>query len=214
MSGQKILPLFYHARQQVCSGVLQALYDAGIRMVEFTNRGPAALERFTEMVQQRNRYMPDLLLAVGTIRTEADVNNYRAAGADVLISPFWDDAVAAAAKELETPWIPGCMTPSEINRAAVAGIRLVKLFPGNVLGTGFVEAIRPLFPEMQYVVTGGVDATAESIGQWLQAGVLAAGLGSKLITAAVLEQQQFPALQNRVATLLTQVTHTGTAPKN
>jgi 2-dehydro-3-deoxyphosphogluconate aldolase/(4S)-4-hydroxy-2-oxoglutarate aldolase len=97
------------------------------------------------------------------------------------------------------------MTPTEIHHAVHAGIQLIKLFPGNVLGTGFVEAIRPLFPNVHFVVTGGVDATADSVKQWLNAGVVAAGLGSKLITGEVLEQKKFSALQEKLTSLLSEL---------
>jgi 2-dehydro-3-deoxyphosphogluconate aldolase/(4S)-4-hydroxy-2-oxoglutarate aldolase len=97
------------------------------------------------------------------------------------------------------------MTPTEIHHAVQEGIQLIKLFPGNVLGPGFVEAIRPLFPGIHFVVTGGVDATAVSVDRWLKSGVVAAGLGSKLITGEVLEQKQFRVLQEKLSSLLSEL---------
>ena len=199
---QKVLPLFYHADEDVCKGVVEALYHGGIRMVEFTNRGSEALRRFTELSSLRSSLFPEMKLAVGTISTGQDAKAFIAAGAEVLISPFWDDDVFAVAKEAGVLWIPGCTTPSEIHHAIRNKNHLIKLFPGNVLGTGFVESIRPLFPDIHFVVTGGVDATATSVERWLKAGVVAAGLGSKLITDEVLKQKQFTALQEKVASLL------------
>jgi 2-dehydro-3-deoxyphosphogluconate aldolase/(4S)-4-hydroxy-2-oxoglutarate aldolase len=144
-------------------------------------------------------------LAVGTITSGKDAEDFIEAGADVLISPFWDDEVAVVAKNAGVLWIPGCMTPTEIHHAVQEGIQLIKLFPGNVLGPGFVEAIRPLFPGIHFVVTGGVDATAVSVDRWLKSGVVAAGLGSKLITGEVLEQKQFRALQEKLSSLLSEL---------
>ena len=202
---QRILPLFYHADADVCKGVVEALYHGGIRLVEFTNRGSEALKRFTELSALRNSSFPEMKLAVGTISTGEDAKAFIAAGAEVLISPFWDDDVFAVANEAGVLWIPGCTTPSEIHHAIRKKIKLIKLFPGNVLGAGFVESIRPLFPDIHFVVTGGVDATAESIERWLKAGVVAAGLGSKLITGEVLKEKQFTALQENVASLLSEL---------
>jgi 2-dehydro-3-deoxyphosphogluconate aldolase/(4S)-4-hydroxy-2-oxoglutarate aldolase len=202
---QKILPLFYHADADVCKGVVEGLYHGGIRMVEFTNRGSEALKRFAELSALRNTSFPEMKLAVGTISTGEDAKAFIAAGAEVLISPFWDDDVFAVANEAGVLWIPGCMTPSEIHHAIRKKIQLIKLFPGNVLGAGYVEAIRPLFPTIHFVVTGGVDATAASVERWLKAGVVAAGLGSKLITGEVLQQKQFGALQEKTASLLSEL---------
>ncbi|MFZ9589227.1 MAG: bifunctional 4-hydroxy-2-oxoglutarate aldolase/2-dehydro-3-deoxy-phosphogluconate aldolase [Chitinophagaceae bacterium] len=202
---QKVLPLFYHTNAEVCKGVVEALYHGGIRLIEFTNRGSDALSRFTELSSLCKQSYPEMRLAVGTIASGKDAEDFIEAGADVLISPFWDDEVAVVAKNAGVLWIPGCMTPTEIHHAVQEGIQLIKLFPGNVLGTGFVEAIRPLFPGIHFVVTGGVDATAVSVDRWLKSGVVAAGLGSKLITGEVLEQKQFRALQEKLSSLLSEL---------
>ena len=202
---QRILPLFYHDDASVCVGVVKALFDGGVRMVEFTNRGDQALARFTELQALCQQTMPGMQLAVGTISTKADAENFIKAGAKVLISPFWDDDVFAVAKSAGVLWIPGCMTPTEIHRAVDAGLNIIKLFPGNVIGTGFVEAVRPIFPGIHFVVTGGVDATAASVNTWLKSGVVAAGLGSKLITSDIMNNHQFDELQQKVATLLSEL---------
>jgi 2-dehydro-3-deoxyphosphogluconate aldolase/(4S)-4-hydroxy-2-oxoglutarate aldolase len=199
---QKVVPLFYHADAEVCKGVVEALYHGGIRLIEFTNRGSEALSRFTELSSLCKQSYPEMRLAVGTIASGKDAEDFIEAGADVLISPFWDNEVAVVAKNAGVLWIPGCMTPTEIHHAVQEGIQLIKLFPGNLLGTGFVEAIRPLFPNAHFVVTGGVDATADSVKQWLNAGIVAAGLGSKLITGEVMQQKQFSVLQEKVSSLL------------
>lgn len=199
---QRILPLFYHADATVCAGVVKALYDGGIRMVEFTNRGADALSRFTELQAMCQQTLPGMQLAVGTISTKQDAENFIKAGAKVLISPFWDDDVFAVSQAEGVLWIPGSMTPTEIHRAVDAGLNIIKLFPGNVIGTGFVEAVRPIFPGINFVVTGGVDATAASVYSWIKSGVVAAGLGSKLITTDVMSNHRFDDLQQKVSVLL------------
>jgi 2-dehydro-3-deoxyphosphogluconate aldolase/(4S)-4-hydroxy-2-oxoglutarate aldolase len=202
---QKILPLFYHSDQVICTGVVESLYAGGIKMVEFTNRGEQALSRFRELHQLRKEKFPEMILAAGTIRSSEDAEAYLNAGADLLISPCFDEGVAEIAKKSGAVWLPGCMTPTEIHKAASAGINIVKLFPGNLLGAEFVQAVRPLFPEVQFVVTGGVEPTVAGVELWLQAGVLAAGLGSKLISNELMEQQQFNQLEKNVAELLRQL---------
>ena len=138
--------------------------------------------------------MPDLYLGIGTIKTEEDAKKYIDAGADFLISPVFDASVADIAYLHKVLWIPGCMTPTEIHNAQVAGCNIVKLFPGNVLGPGFIEAIKPLFSDIHFLVTGGVDATEQSIMSWLKAGAAGVGLGSKLITKTVLANKEYDVL--------------------
>jgi len=188
---QGVLPLFYHSDQQVCLDTVNALYAAGIRVIEFTNRGDQALTNFKALQLAKSSSMPDLLLAVGTIRTAEQAIRFMEAGADFLISPVFDADVADETYLAKKLWIPGCMTPTEIHVAENAGCKLVKLFPGNVLGPSFVSGIKELFPAMDFMPTGGVEVTKESIGEWFKAGVCAVGLGSKVISKTVLENKDY-----------------------
>ena len=184
---QKILPLFYHHNRERCVTVTAALYAAGIRCVEFTNRGDAAVTNFNYIMQNRSALYPDMLIGAGTIQSVTDVDAFVNAGADFLISPFFDAALCERANNLEQVWIPGCMTPTEIHNASLNGCSVIKLFPGNILENNFVSAVKPVFPGIEFVVTGGVDIEASSIVQWLQQGVLAAGMGSKFLNKELLE---------------------------
>lgn len=197
----KLIPLFYEDDVTVVVDVVKALYEGGIRTIEFTNRGPKALDNFKALVALKKE-MPDLFLGIGTIKSEDDAKKYIDAGADFLISPVFDASVADIAYLHKVLWIPGCMTPTEIHHAQSAGCNIVKLFPGNVLGPGFIEAIRPLFKEVHFLVTGGVDATEASITSWLKAGAAGVGLGSKLITKNVLANKQYADLTQTSKQLL------------
>lgn len=178
---QGVLPLFYHAEPAACLRIVQALYAGGMRVVEFTNRGPAALANFRALAAAVPGQFPGLLLGAGTITTAEEAEAFIEAGADFLVSPVFDAGVCDKAYLHKRLWLPGCMTPTEVHQARQAGCRMVKLFPGQVLGPAFIEAIRPLFADMDYVVTGGVAPTADSMGAWWRAGACAMGLGSQLI---------------------------------
>ncbi|WEK38210.1 MAG: bifunctional 4-hydroxy-2-oxoglutarate aldolase/2-dehydro-3-deoxy-phosphogluconate aldolase [Candidatus Pseudobacter hemicellulosilyticus] len=191
---QGILPLYFHPDSQKCQSILQALYAAGIRAVEFTNRGPEALENFKALRKLTDRSLPGLQLGIGTIKNRKDAKAYIKAGADYIISPGLVEEVAEAAQKEDMFWVPGCMTPTEIMKAEALGAQLVKLFPGNLLGPGFMSAIRELFPDLLFMPTGGVEAERSNLEGWFKAGVCAVGMGSKLITKAVLEQGQYEAL--------------------
>jgi len=198
---EKLIPLFYEDDVDVCIQVVNALYKGGVRTIEFTHRGPKALDNFKTLVSQKEN-LPGLMLGIGTIKNTNDAEAYIQAGADFLISPVFDSAVADIAYLHKILWIPGCMTPTEIHVAKQAGCDLVKLFPGNVLGPGFIEAIRPLFKDVHFLVTGGVDATEESITKWLKAGAAGVGLGSKLITKEALQQKEFDKISTKINNLL------------
>jgi 2-dehydro-3-deoxyphosphogluconate aldolase / (4S)-4-hydroxy-2-oxoglutarate aldolase len=199
---QFIIPLFYHNDAAVCMAIAKALYRAGIRVIEFTNRGPQAAANFAQLVHLRNGELPGLLLGVGTIHNEAEVAAYQQAGADFLVSPFFKPAISAAAQQLHIRWIPGCLTPTEIKAAQWAGWDCVKLFPANIVGPSYIKSMQQLFPGMQYMATGGIDATAADIAAWQKAGAIAIGLGSKLITADLLNSGNYAAIEEKTKELL------------
>ena len=201
IKNEGMLPLFYHDDATVCENVLQALYNGGVRCVEFTNRGVHALPNFKHLVSLKTT-MPGLILGIGTIKTPQDATSFIEAGADFLISPCFDASVADVAYMHKVLWIPGCMTPTEIHVAQKSGATLVKLFPGNVLGPGFVEAIKTLFTGVDFLVTGGVEPTEQNIGAWFKAGVVGVGLGSKLITKDVLANKNYKQLETQTTQLV------------
>ena len=197
-----LLPLYYHDDPAVCLKVANTLYEAGVKCIEFTNRGQHALENFQHLVKLRDEKMKGLLLAVGTIKTGTDAQKFVDAGADFLISPIFDSSVCDTAYLNKTLWIPGCTTPTEIHVAQQAGCKLIKLFPGNVLGPGFVEAIMPLFSGIDFTITGGVEATEENLGAWFKSGVKVIGMGSKLITKDILKNGDYDTLKTKTKEVL------------
>jgi len=185
---QGMLPLFFHADAEVSLQVTRSLYKAGVRVIEYTNRGPAALENFKLLKKARQKEMPELALGIGTIKTEAEAIDFIDAGADFIVAPIVNPTVAKVAHDNGLLWCPGCMTPTEIFLAQQHGAALIKLFPANILGHSFLSSIKELFPGQLFMPTGGVELNTENISQWFKAGVCAVGLGSKLITKSVLEQ--------------------------
>ncbi len=199
---QGLLPLYYNADETVTLEILKSLYRAGIRAVEYTNRGEAALSNFTKMVEIRNAEMPDMLLGIGTIKNLKQAEDYYKIGADFFISPGFVAEVAEFLIPKDLLYSPGCMTPSEIIAAENAGVTFVKLFPGNALGAGFMSAIKDLFPNLKFMPTGGVDTTKENIESWFKAGVSAVGMGSKLVSKELMVSQDYSTIENETRKVL------------
>ncbi|MDX1955516.1 MAG: bifunctional 4-hydroxy-2-oxoglutarate aldolase/2-dehydro-3-deoxy-phosphogluconate aldolase [Chitinophagaceae bacterium] len=192
---QGILPLYFNSDETVSLEVLRALHRAGIRAVEYTNRGAAALSNFRKMVELRNAEMSGLLLGVGTIKNLEQAKAYLDAGADFLVSPGFVPDVAAHCVQQDVFYAPGCMTPTEIIAAENAGIGFIKLFPGNMLGPEFLSGIKDIFPQLLFMPTGGVDTTRENIEGWFKAGVCAVGMGSKLISKKLMEAKDYATME-------------------
>jgi len=192
---QGILPLYFNPDETVSVEIVRAIYKAGIKAVEYTNRGEAALKNFTKMVEVRNAGMPGLLMGVGTIKNLQQAEDYMNAGADFLVSPGFVKEVADFAVGKNIFYAPGCMTPSEIIAAENTGIKFIKLFPGNMLGPEFLSGIKDIFPKLLFMPTGGVDTTKENMEGWFKAGVCAVGMGSKLISKKLMDAKDYNTIE-------------------
>ncbi|HEV9036977.1 MAG TPA: bifunctional 4-hydroxy-2-oxoglutarate aldolase/2-dehydro-3-deoxy-phosphogluconate aldolase [Puia sp.] len=195
--GQGILPLFYWESPSVCLKVAQTLYRAGVRAIEYTNRGTAALDNFIMLKKTLATEAPDLYLGIGTIKSAKEAGDFVRAGADFLVSPIVNPEVAAVAESAGLLWIPGCMTPTEIYRAQELRADIVKIFPANILGHQFVSSIRELFQDQLFIPTGGVEIDEDNIRSWVRAGVCAVGLGSRLISKEILLTENYDLLYKK-----------------
>jgi 2-dehydro-3-deoxyphosphogluconate aldolase/(4S)-4-hydroxy-2-oxoglutarate aldolase len=199
---QGILPLYFNADETVTVEVLRAIYKAGVRAIEYTNRGEAALNNFKKLVEVKDKETKDMLLGVGTIKTLQQAESYLNIGADFLVSPGLIPEVVDYANNKNIFYAPGCMTPSEIIAAENKGIAFIKLFPGNLLGPEFVSSIKEIFPRLLFMPTGGVDTTKENLEAWFKSGVSAVGMGSKLISKKLMEQKDYAAIEKMTKEVL------------
>ena len=123
-------------------------------------------------------------------------------GADFIVAPTVNPAIANIVNAQGGLYIPGCMTPTEIHLAQVHQSALIKIFPANVLGPGFIKAVSDVFRGQLFMPTGGVELSYENINGWFKAGACAVGMGSKLITKEILWNKHYDQLYlNTVDTL-------------
>ena len=199
---QGLLPLYFNQDVDKSLAILRSLYSAGIKVVEYTNRGEAALENFKHLINVRNLEMNDLIIGVGTIKNMQQALDFLEAGADFLVSPGYLPDVASYCVSKDIMFGPGCMTPTEIIAAENAGIKFIKLFPGDLLGVGFLKGIKEIFPQLVFMPTGGVDATEESIASWFNTGASAVGMGGKLVSKALMEAGDTKAIEEKAREVL------------
>jgi 2-dehydro-3-deoxyphosphogluconate aldolase/(4S)-4-hydroxy-2-oxoglutarate aldolase len=126
-------------------------------------------------------------VGVGTVVTPAQLARAVNLGAAFAISPGFDPTLVAEAREHGLPYLPGVMSPSEVQAAAAAGLTHLKGFPASVLGPGWFKAMKGPFPDIHFVATGGVDANNATA--FLDAGASAVAVGS-----ALEDEEQLPLL--------------------
>ena len=177
-----LVPVFYNADVEVAKKVVEACSAGGASVVEFTNRGDFAPEVFKQLSQYFGKTSPQIILGVGSVIDEPTAALYIAYGANFVVGPLLNEAIARVCNRRKVAYIPGCGSVSEISFAEELGVEIVKIFPGDSTGgPGFVKAVLGPCPWTRIMPTGGVDATEESIKEWFKAGVACVGIGSKLI---------------------------------
>jgi 2-dehydro-3-deoxyphosphogluconate aldolase/(4S)-4-hydroxy-2-oxoglutarate aldolase len=82
---------------------------------------------------------------------------------------------------------------------------VIKLSPGNILGPGFLSAIKELFPNLLFMPTGGVDVDKENLSGWFKAGVCAVGMGSKLISKPLMEAKDYGKIESLTKEVMTTI---------
>ena len=194
ITDQGLLPLFFYEDATVSLEVVRVLYRAGVRVIEYTNRGAAALENFKLLIEKANQEMPDLYVGIGTVKNTVEAEQFLNAGAHFIVCPVIDVEVGKLVHEAGLLWIPGCFTPTEINTAHQHKAGLIKLFPANLLGPSYVAAVKDLFPGQLFIPTGGVEIDADNITEWLKSGVCGVGMGSKLISKDILKNKDYDTL--------------------
>lgn len=155
--------------------LVEELLEDGIEVIEVTLDtvdAAADLEAVVSLVGDRG------VVGAGTIRTDAGVRAAVGAGAAFGVAPVFDPAIVALALGSGLPFVPGAATPTEVDLAWRAGATFVKLFPASSLGPSFVRELRGPLPEIETIVTGGVDAA--NARAFLDAGAAAVGIGSAI----------------------------------
>ncbi len=194
-----MVPVFFHKDLAVCKEVIQACYEGGVRVFEFTNRGDFAHEVFSELNKFAEKETPELIMGVGSIVEPGTASLYMQLGANFIVSPVLNPEMAKVCNRRKVSWSPGCGSLSEISYAEELGAEVVKIFPGTqVGGPAFVKAIRAPHPWTSIMPTGGVAPTEENLGAWFEAGVHCVGMGSKLITKELIAQKDYAGLKSKV----------------
>ncbi len=194
-----VVPLFYNGDFEVAKNILCACADGGAKVVEFTNRVDRAINVFTKLAEFRDKERPDLILGAGSICDAPTGAMYIAAGADFIVGPLLDEETAILCNSRKIPYIPGCGSLTEINKAHKLGVEICKIFPGaEVGGPGFVRTIRGPCPWTEIMPTGGVSPTKASLSEWFGAGVVCVGMGSKLVTKELVAAKDYAGITKKV----------------
>ena len=198
MHNSGMIPLFYDPDIEISKNIVQACYQGGARLLEFTHRGDFAHEVFRELIRFVNESLPGMIIGVGSVTDAASASHYLMNGANFIVTPVFREDIAIVCNRRKVLWSPGCGSLTEIAKAEEMGAEIVKLFPGNIYGPEFVKAIKGPQPWTSIMPTGGVTTEKENLKAWFDAGVSCVGLGSKLISKELVKNQDYDQISNTI----------------
>jgi 2-dehydro-3-deoxyphosphogluconate aldolase/(4S)-4-hydroxy-2-oxoglutarate aldolase len=176
--------------------IVKAVLDGGLTCLEVTMNSPGAAEQIRIA---RSAGGDRMNIGAGTVTTLKRLEEALEAGVSFIVTPTLAPEVIARCVELKVPVFPGAFTPTEISRAWDMGATMVKVFPAEVLGPGYLRAIKAPLPHVRLMPTGGVDL--ETIGAYRQSGGEAVGVGSPLFKADRVAASDWAWLQERARAL-------------
>ena len=160
--------------------ITDACIAGGVPAIEMTFTVPNADEVIRELAKM---YTSDqIILGAGTVLDSETARAAILAGAEYIVSPCFDLATAKLCNRYRVPYMPGCMTVTEVVTAMEAGADIIKLFPGELFGPKAIKAIHGPIPQAKIMPTGGV--SADNVHEWIAAGAVAVGAGGALTAGA------------------------------
>jgi 2-dehydro-3-deoxyphosphogluconate aldolase / (4S)-4-hydroxy-2-oxoglutarate aldolase len=167
----------------------EALVAGGVIAIEITLTTPNAIAA----IRAASRALgASALIGVGTVLDIASCKSAIDAGARFVVSPVLRPELIPVAHAAGCPIMLGAYTPTEAQLAHEAGADFVKIFPADGLGPAYIKALRAPLPHLRIVPTGGV--TLDTVPAFLDAGCVALGVGSALVSNRILESSAWPKL--------------------
>lgn len=160
--------------------IADACIEGGCPSIELTFTVPGAHKVIEALAK---RYTADqMVLGAGTVLDPETARTAILSGANYIVSPGFNLEAAKLCNRYRVPYMPGCMTITEVLTAMEAGADIVKIFPADLFGPTIIKDIKGPLPHAKMMPTGGVDV--DNVDQWIKAGAVAVGAGSSLIAGA------------------------------
>jgi 2-dehydro-3-deoxyphosphogluconate aldolase/(4S)-4-hydroxy-2-oxoglutarate aldolase len=191
ITARKIIPIAVIDDAEQAVPLAEALLAGGLDVIEITLRTPAA-ERALATI---SKTFPQMLAGAGTILDEAQIPRVAAAGGRFGVAPGLNEAVVRKAQACGLPFIPGVMTPSEVERALALGCKLLKFFPADAAGgVKMLKAIAGPYAHtgVKFIPLGGLNVT--NAAEYLALPGVAAVGGSWIVERKLIAEKNWTAI--------------------
>ena len=160
--------------------IAEACKEGGIPAIEITFTVPYADEVIRELAKAYQD--GSMIIGAGTVLDAATARIAILAGAQYVVSPCLDEETIKLCNRYQIPVMPGCVTIKEMVTAMELGADIIKVFPGELVGPGYIKAVKGPLPQAPMMPTGGV--SLDNVGEWIKNGCVAVGVGGSLTAGA------------------------------
>jgi 2-dehydro-3-deoxyphosphogluconate aldolase / (4S)-4-hydroxy-2-oxoglutarate aldolase len=167
--------------------VAKALGEGGIKFVEITMTVPGALDIIREATTALKN--TNIFVGAGTVLDGPTARAAIVAGSAFVVGPSFDLETVRICNTYGVAVMPGALTPTEVVNAWRNGADVVKIFPGDIGGPGYLKALKEPLPQIELMPTKGVDF--DTAAAYIKAGAIAVGSGSCLVNKALIEAKQY-----------------------
>ena len=181
---------------QKLTKVVEAIRNGGVKCIEITMTVPGAVKIIADLVKTAPA---DVCVGAGTVTDRETASAVIDAGATFVVGPVLNLEVITVCRNNDVVCMPGCFSPTEILNGWNAGADIIKVFPATSLGPKYFKDIAGPFPNIRMMPTGGV--TVENVGEWVNAGAVAVGIGSDLLDKKAIDEERYEVLTERARRL-------------
>src|SRR5699024_10836138 len=172
---EKLIAVIRGQTKEEATGIIDAAISGGLKVFEVTHTTPKATEIIMEIKDK------GIIIGAGTVLDQETASMSINAGAEFIVSPHFDLGISKLCNRYSIPYLPGCMTITEMVKALESGVDIVKLFPTNNLNPSIIKSIKGPLPHIEIMPTGGINL--ENFIDYLKEGAYAVGIGSELTKA-------------------------------
>jgi 2-dehydro-3-deoxyphosphogluconate aldolase / (4S)-4-hydroxy-2-oxoglutarate aldolase len=173
-------------------GVLKAAYSGGLRFIEITLNTPGAFL----LIKKAVKLFPKFSIGAGTVLSVESTQRAIDAGAQFIVAPNLNEKVAECCMKNNHAYFPGALTPTEIEKAWNFGATMVKVFPIDQMGPGYIKFLKGPFDQVKLMAVGGVNP--KNISDYFSAGASAVALGGSIFSARDMADRKFSIIQKEI----------------
>jgi 2-dehydro-3-deoxyphosphogluconate aldolase/(4S)-4-hydroxy-2-oxoglutarate aldolase len=177
--------------------LINIFIKAGLKYLEITMNTPQADNLIRLFKKEAGS---SLVIGAGTVLDRINFNDALAAGAEFIVTPSVNEVVITLCRESKLPVFPGGLTPTEVHKAWSMGAEMVKLFPANLHGPGYIKALRGPFSDIKIMAVGGVDE--KNIAEYFKQGANAVAFGGGIIKPEWLHEEKYNLIEEKLMILI------------